>query len=259
VTGRVKSYKFLVVGFGNVGKATALVLRVLGHEVWVHDINPSALKNSPVEVKVGLNKNVDAAFVCTHEKDVFDAVEGVNAAVRIAVRSTTPPGTVDELNRRYGNRVSHIPEFLRERYWFSDALRPWRIVIGECCKECGDFYEEVFKPLGVPIVRVSPIESELIKLVNNAYLTTLISFWNEIHELCRKLGVETSRIAEVVKLDPRVSSYGADFFGRPFGGRCLSKDLDNIISAFKRSGLNPELLEAVREINEKLKKILDEG
>jgi UDPglucose 6-dehydrogenase len=250
----VRSYKFLVVGYGNVGKATALVLRVLGHEVWVHDINPNALKNSPVEVKVGLNKDVDAAFVCTHERDVFEAVESVKEVERIAVRSTTLPGTVDELNRRYGNRVSHIPEFLRDRYWFSDALRPWRIVIGECCKEHGDFYEEVFKPLGAPIVRVRPMESELIKLVNNAYLATLISFWNEVHELCKKLGVETSRVAEVVKMDPRVSPYGADFFGRPFDGRCLPKDLDNIISAFRRLGLNPMLLEATRRVNEGLKR-----
>jgi UDP-glucose 6-dehydrogenase len=164
----MRSYECLVVGHGDVDKATVLVLKVLGHEVWVHDINPSALKNSPVEVKVGLNKDADAAFICTHEKDVFDAVEGVNEVERIAVRSITSPGTVDELNRTYGNRVSHIPEFLRERYWFGDALRPWRIVIGECCEQHGDFYEEIFKPLGVPIVRVRPIESELIKLVNNA-------------------------------------------------------------------------------------------
>lgn len=80
----------------------------------------------------------------------------------------------------------------------------------------------------------------------------MISFWNEIHELCRKLGVETSRIAEVVKLDPRVSSYEADFFGRPFSGKCLPKDLDTIISVFKRSELNPMLLKAIREVNSSL-------
>jgi hypothetical protein len=35
------------------------------------------LKNSPVGVKVGLNKDVDSAFIYTHEKDVFEAVECV--------------------------------------------------------------------------------------------------------------------------------------------------------------------------------------
>jgi hypothetical protein len=85
----------------------------LGHEVWVHDINPSALKNSPIEVKASLNKDVDAAFVCIHEKNVFEAVESIKEVGRIAVRSTTPPRTVDELNREYGNKVSHILEFLK--------------------------------------------------------------------------------------------------------------------------------------------------
>jgi UDPglucose 6-dehydrogenase len=119
-----------------------------------------------------------------------------------------------------------------------------------------DFYEEVFKPLGAPVVRVRPIESELIKLVNNAYLTTLISFWNKIHELCKKLGVETSRMAEVVKMNPRVSSYGADFFGRLFDSRCPSKDLDNTIGMFKGLELNPTLLEVAGKVNVRLKRVL---
>jgi len=51
-------------------------------------------------------------------------VESIKEVGRIAVRSTTPPRTVDELNREYGNKVSHILEFLRDRYWFSDVLRP---------------------------------------------------------------------------------------------------------------------------------------
>jgi len=169
-------YKFLIAGFGVVGRATALVLSVLGHEVWVYDINPDAFKNNVVNAHVGLNLDVDAAFVCTHERDVYEAVKLVSGIGRIAVRSTIPPGTIDGLNQVFGNKVSHIPEFLRERIWFSDVLKPWRIVIGECSREHGDFYEELFKPLGAPIVRVKPIESELIKLVNNAYLATLISF-----------------------------------------------------------------------------------
>lgn len=36
----MRSYKFLVVSYGKIGKATVLVPRVLGH-----DVNPSALKN----------------------------------------------------------------------------------------------------------------------------------------------------------------------------------------------------------------------
>jgi hypothetical protein len=72
----MRGYEFPVVGFGNIGKATALVLKVLRHE-GAHDINPSALKNSPLKRKVGLNKDVDVASVCTHEMEVFAAVEGV--------------------------------------------------------------------------------------------------------------------------------------------------------------------------------------
>jgi hypothetical protein len=51
-------------------------------------------------VKVDLNKDVDAAFVCTHEKDVFDAVEGVNE-----VREDN--GEVHGLTSAQGPRTHH--------------------------------------------------------------------------------------------------------------------------------------------------------
>lgn len=245
--------RFLVIGYGTVGRATALVLKTLGHEVWAYDVRREAFENDPVGVNIGLRTDdIDAAFVCVPEWAVWEAVALVANVPRIAVRSTTPPGTVDALNAKFGLRVSHIPEFLRERSWREDALRPHKIVIGECCREHGDFYEELFKPLGAPVVRVRPIESELIKLVNNAYLATQISFWNEVHKLCQHLGVDTHRIAEAVKLDPRVSKYGADFFGVPFGGKCLPKDLATLIRTYRERGLSPRLLEAVAEVNREL-------
>jgi len=246
-------YRIQVIGVGTVGRATILTMRVLGHEVWAYDID--GRKREEAErwgARWGIADSADAAFICTHERDVESAVREVLHVPRIAVRSTTVPGTVDALNERYGHKISHIPEFLRERFWFLDAQRPWRVVIGECCREHGDFYEGLFKPLGVPIVRVKPIESELIKLANNAYLAVLISFWNEVHALCQKLGVDTRVVAMAVRMDPRVSPYGTEFFGVPYGGKCLPKDVKNLVDFARRIGARLRVVEAAHEVNKEL-------
>jgi UDPglucose 6-dehydrogenase len=149
--------------------------------------------------------------------------------------------------------ICHNPEFLREKYAFEDVLNPDRVVIGQCCTEHGELLANLYAPLGKPIYMTVPKISELAKLVSNAYLSTLITFWNEVFLLTEKLKVDVREVAELVCSDHRMSRYGTSKFGEPFKGKCLPKDLMHLINVFKKHGLNPLLFESVKKINDDLK------
>ena len=126
------------------------------------------------------------------------------------------------------------------------------VIIGECCQEHGDLLSEIYAPLGVKIIRTKPNVSETAKLVLNNYLANLITFWNEVDKLCDVLKLDVRDVAEIVKNDERVSEYGTSFFGQPFGGKCLPKDLNQLLAIFHSRGMHPKLFEAIKDFNTEL-------
>jgi UDP-glucose 6-dehydrogenase len=100
-----------------------------------------------------------------------------------------------------------------------------------------------------PIFRTTPAVSETVKLVANAYLSTLITFWNEINELATRLKVDINEVAKAVTADKRISRYGTMKFGEPFDGKCLPKDMNHLINSFHTEGLNPLLFETINTFN----------
>jgi len=233
-----------LLGWGNlVGGATLELLRRLGYDAVGYDIDKR--KSEVEELPVA-----DIYFVCTPETVVEEVVSSLPDSEFVVVRSTVPPGTTRRLMAKFKRHVSHLPEFLREATALYDALRPSRIVIGECCKKHGDLLEEIFGRLYAPIVRVDPTTSEMIKLASNAFLATAISFWNEIHLICRRLGVNSHVVGRAAAMDPRIPDYGAVQHGRPYGGRCLPKDVRQLLKLCEELGYEPRVLKAVHELNE---------
>jgi UDPglucose 6-dehydrogenase len=82
-------------------------------------------------------------------------------------------------------------------------------------------------------------------------LATKISYWNEVLLICKKLGIDSQAIADIVSLDPRIGKYGT-VHGKAFGGKCLPKDLKAFVS-FAERYRNASLLKAVEDINEELR------
>jgi nucleotide sugar dehydrogenase len=238
--------KVQVIGYGVVGKAQEFLMKQLGHTVTAYD--PFVLPDSKMQ------QTVDITFICTPEKAVEDAVANLHSSQvkgLYVIKSTVSVGTTKKLMEKYKVHICHNPEFLREKYAFEDVLNPSRIVIGECCHEHGLLLEEIYAKLNKPIYRTDPATSELAKLTSNAHLAMLISFWNEIHKLSSKLKLNTAEVAKLVTADPRISKYGTAFFGKPFNGRCLPKDLRKLILTFQSMKLNSAFFEAVEEVNER--------
>lgn len=242
-----------IIGMGVVGRAQAKVMQKLGHRVTGCDIRSGSFTDIPITDKPV--KDAELTFICPPERVVPAVIDNlVSNKIHnpYVIKSTVPPGTTQAAMRKYGVHICHNPEFLREETALEDALNQQFVVIGECCPEHGDALAELYKPLGAQIVRTKPNTSEMAKLVLNNYLATLITFWNEIDKVCSVLNLNTKEVAEIVKNDKRVSEYGTAFFGKPFGGKCLPKDLNQTLNLSRSKGIFVKMLEIVKEVNTEL-------
>lgn len=235
--------KIQIIGAGIVGKAFGKTLKSLGYEVYLKDLDSGVFK-----------KEADIFFICTREEDVYLVLKEYfpeDFKKPIVIRSTLTPGDYSFIKTCFPKlHLSTNPEFLRQKTAEEDSLHPEFQVIGECCSEHGKLIFEILRSLNCPIVRTKPEKALMIKLAHNAFLTTLISFWNEIAKISPEL--DPQFIAQACSMSKRIPEYGTKVVNSPFAGKCLPKDLDQLIAYASNKGINPVLLKAVKEINQDL-------
>ncbi|MDZ4673417.1 MAG: UDP-glucose/GDP-mannose dehydrogenase family protein [Gemmatimonadota bacterium] len=212
---------------------------------------------------------------------VLAAAEALGACLRersdycvIAVKSTVIPGTTMgafrvALERTSGKRagvdfgLGMNPEFLAEGVAVHDFRHPDRIVVGGIDSRSLDTLAALYQPLGgVPIIRTSPTTAEMIKYASNALLATLISFSNEIGNLCEV--TDDVDVAEVLRgvhamkhltyqeeggQRRTVSAASFLWAGCGFGGSCFPKDVRALVAFGEEHGQPQQLLEAVVATN----------
>ncbi|MGE7752398.1 UDP-glucose dehydrogenase family protein [Lysinibacillus fusiformis] len=174
----------------------------------------------------------DLTYIQQAAKDI--ALNIVNDTI-VVVKSTVPIGTNDIVETIIKeNLVADVdvnvvsnPEFLREGHAIHDTFHGDRIVIGAESTEASEIVEQLYKPLGLPVVRTNRRSAEMIKYASNAFLATKISFINEISNLCEKMGANVLDVANGMGLDNRI---GRAFLnpGIGYGGSCFPKDTEAI-------------------------------
>jgi UDPglucose 6-dehydrogenase len=238
-----------------------------------------AVKNSDISFVTvptpTLNGRMDTSFVEVACKSLARVLKNKEYHV-VVIKSTVLPLTTERLiipilERFSGKRVGEgigiavNPEFMTEisGSWTKDASHSIgfksepRIIIGELNpgSRAGDLVEGLYKPLGVPIFRVSLREAEYAKYASNAFLAMKISYWNERFLECKELDVDSHKIAEIVGMDPRIGRYGT-VHGKAFGGKCLPKDLEAFIAFIREElGIEPSILSGVKEVNDRMRQL----
>ena len=192
----------------------------------------------------------------------------------VVVKSTVVPGTTDDvvrplLEEASGKKaggdfgVGMNPEFLREGEAVQDFLSPDRIVLGALDERTGAVMAQLYAGFaGVDTLRTSPRTAETIKYTANALLATMISFSNEIGNLCAAIdGVDVVEVMRGVHLDRRLSPILPDGrrvvpafttyleAGCGFGGSCFPKDVKALIAFGENAGARMRLLDAAIEVN----------
>ncbi len=263
--------KVAMIGSGVVGHATGKGLAQMGNEVVFYDINPRTierLEREGLSVARSLEKAVERSevlilslptppsadgFDLSHLYRAVDKLQGLIRDHMIILRSTVLPGTTRKLASILpAERLLYIPEFLREAYALEDFLNPHRIVIGAQSEAAFAVGESLYRGFRAPIIKTDWDTAELGKLVSNSFLASKISFFNEVWLLCKKLGIDTTKIETIAALDARIGLYGVKG-GTPFQGACLPKDTEAMIRFSKANGHNPLVLESTIRVNELLK------
>jgi len=241
------------------------------------DLDQAVRESSLTLIAVGTPFNrdqIDLTYVRTCAAQIGAALRKKKTYHVVVVKSTVVPGTTDDvvkpiLEKESGKRagrdfgVGMNPEFLSEGEAVHDFMRPDRIVLGGVDERTRKSLAMVYRSFdGVPILRTTNKTAEMIKYTSNALLATLISFSNEIGNLCSDLGgVDCVDVMQGVHLSQyltpttgngRVRAPIASFVaaGCGFGGSCLPKDVKALIARGNGVDSRMGLLKEVIRINE---------
>lgn len=174
----------------------------------------------------------------------------------IVNKSTMPIGSVERVAEMIQEHaldgvtfsVVSNPEFLREGTALHDIFHPDRIVIGSFDAAAAARVRDLYVGIDAPVLITDPRSAEMIKYASNAFLATKISFINEVALICERLGVDIAAVSRGMGLDQRIGGHFLQA-GAGFGGSCFPKDVRALSCMARDAGLNPNLLEAVIEIN----------
>ncbi len=221
-------------------------------------------------------REIDLTQVKTVAAQIGAALRSRHGYHVVVVKSTVVPGTTDRvvrplLEEASGRKagvdfgVGMNPEFLTEGEAVSDFMDPDRIVLGGMDDASIATLEELYADFhGVERLRTNNATAEMIKYTSNALLATMISFSNEIGNLCATVGgvdvvdvmrgVHASRYLTSVLPDGRRIAPGIVSFlaaGCGFGGSCLPKDVKALIAHGEGAGTPMDVLRAVIAVNER--------
>ena len=186
---------------------------------------------------------------------VDEIPEDVPGRPLLVMKSTVPVGTGEHVRARLDARglenVGYVsnPEFTAEGTAVRDFMHPDRVVVGAAKSADAERVVDLHHGIETEFLHMDVASAELVKLASNAFLSTRISFINEIANVCELVGADVVEVARGVGLDHRL---GPHFFraGIGFGGSCFPKDVTALKQLAGNSGYPFLLLQAVWEVNE---------
>jgi UDPglucose 6-dehydrogenase len=277
----------IIIGSGVVGQATGKGFAKKGHRITFVDVNPDTRAKLTAEGHTALTTHevdwsaADIAMLTVPTPTIngtpsvqflkeaaLDAGTGLRHAthfVVVVVRSTALPTTTEKiitpiLEQASGKKagvdfgVVMNPEFLRQNNSEQDFARPWITVVGCSDAHSEDIMEKLYRPFGALIVYCTPTEAEMIKFTSNIYNAVKISYFNEVHQLSQRLGIDSNLVGATVARtaegmwNPLYGTRG----GVPYGGACLPKDTEAFLHFSREMGFEHLVLEATIHANKRL-------
>ena len=208
------------------------------------------------------NGEIDLSFIKAVVSSVGKLISKNKKKPIILIKSTVIPGTMKNVvlpilernsKKKAGKDFGLIsnPEFLQESRAIHDTIKPHVVVLGGYRTKFMKKTEKFFSRLipNVPIIITNHQTTEMIKYAHNSFLSTKISFINQIANICQGIpDTNIDDVANAMGLDPRIGNLFLNA-GPGYGGSCLPKDIKAIINLSSKLGVNPTLLTAVEKIN----------
>ena len=261
--------KIGIVGQGYVGTAVKTVFEKY-YDIETYDLDKDKCTVDYLEDMVELTNVIfvcvptpmkkdgscDISIVEAVVKDINDMVVSRNVSDRIvAIKSTVPPGTTNDLNKKCKNiSVIFNPEFLTEANFIDDFRNQNRIVIGgqrPASTKLRQIYSLVFP--NIPIIKTGSKTAEMVKYITNTFLAVKVSFANEMKEICDKLNIDYDKVVEYAIYDKRL---GKSHWAVPgpdgklgFGGSCFPKDINALVHLCSKLNIPENILSSAIDIN----------
>ena len=270
--------KIVVAGYGPVGQAVFHALEQLPSEPYVVIDDPAKGFNYYRDEQID---SPDAVVVCvaspamedgrcdtSNVAAVLDKYYACNPDTKFLIKSAVDPlwlsdihytaiissGTVDSILDMHYN-LTYSPEFLGSSNMHRSTQdefmgQTFAIYGGDDCR----FWDELFKPVLSELKEVRYLSLEqaaFSKYVENCFLATRVTFFNEMYSIYKECGFEGfDGMIDAIALDPRIGKSHSQVPGPDgkfgYGGHCLPKDM----SALRYITRNSPLLDAIVDANQ---------
>ncbi len=190
--------------------------------------DPSLLARTDVVILV-IGTPIDEFMnpsVRVFDRVLDDLVPHLRDGCLVVLRSTVFPGTTETVARRLRAagldiEVVFCPERIAEGHALEE-IRSLPQLIGATSDRGFDKASSLFKPLGVTIVRTTPLEAELAKLLTNTWRYMKFAIANQFFQIAHRSGVDYNQVLNAIRYD---YARAADLPGPGFAaGPCLLKD-----------------------------------
>jgi UDPglucose 6-dehydrogenase len=247
------------------------------------DLAAAVERSEAIFIAVGTPQGDAGAADLSYVEAVVSEIARSIHGYKVIVEKSTVPVYTNEWIRRvlYRNGVDpqnfdvvSNPEFLREGTAVMDFLHPDRIVVGAGTERAAEVLRRVYEPLTsgeyfahadalqgacsvqnpAKLLVTSTQSAEIIKHASNAFLALKISFINAVANLAEAVDADIEDIATGMGLDSRI---GPRFLraGLGYGGSCFPKDVAAFHWVAQQQGVDFQLLQEIRKINETQKEI----
>jgi UDP-N-acetyl-D-mannosaminuronic acid dehydrogenase len=190
--------------------------------------DPSMLKRTKTVILV-IGTPIDEFMnpsVRIFDKVLDDLTPHIQKGSLVVLRSTVFPGTSETVERRLRAtgieaEVVFCPERIAEGHAIEE-LRTLPQLVGANSEVAYAKASELFERLGVTVVRTTPLEAELAKLLTNTWRYMKFAIANQFFQIAHRSGVDYNRVLNAIRQDyPRAQDLPAPGFA---AGPCLLKD-----------------------------------
>ena len=166
---------------------------------------------------------------------IFDSyVEYLRPGTLIVMRSTLYPGTMQHLYNRIqasglNLKLAFCPERVAQGYAL-DEIDALPQIVSAFDNQAFDAAYETFASLAPEIIRLTPLEAEMTKLMANSWRYLEFAIANQFYMIAESNGVDFFRVYEAIRYKyPRANGYKSPGFA---AGPCLFKDTMQLASFF---------------------------
>jgi UDPglucose 6-dehydrogenase len=206
---------------------------------------------------------IDTTYIEAAASAVGERIGSMAEYPVVVVKSTVTPSTTRTkvlpiLERQSGIKCGQgfglctNPEFLREGKALWDMMHPDAIVLGKIdqrsVKVMKSLYRLVYRRMP-PVLVTESINAEFIKYGVNSFRAVQLSFINTLANMCSRMGgAEIDEVMKGLLLVARVDSrYSRAGLG--FGGSCLPKDSNALLSLARSLKVDESMLSTAMAVN----------